>query len=129
MKYLSFIFVCVVLMQAAEKPQYQTGTLTDLQRYSTGSGALRAQGSFCLAVQVEETTYLVRHEAYGRWSYEPTDMVVGDPVEAKIDGNHLYFKKPKGGTMKTSISRRERNQADKPAPNCGLPVSASGPRP
>jgi len=124
MKHVLFILVCVSLLQAAEKEEYQQGTLTDLQRFSTGSGALRAQGSFCLAVQVEDVTYLVHHEAYGRWSYEPTDMVVGDPVDVKINGNHLYVKKAKGGTMKTNISRRERNQPDKPAPNCGLPVSA-----
>jgi hypothetical protein len=122
-KYLLFILICAALLEAAEKPQYQVGTLTDLQRYSTGSGALRSQGSFCLAVQVEDVTYLVRHEAYGRWSYEPTDMVVGDPVAVKIDGNHIYFKKPKGGEMKTSISRREHTQPDKPAPSCGPPVS------
>ena len=48
-----------------------------------------------------------------RWSYEPTDFVVGDPVEVKIKGNDMYLKKSKGGDLKTYITRRERNAPDK----------------
>ena len=107
----------------ADKSDYQTGKLTDSRREGTGGGAARAQGSFCLAVEVGDMTYLVRQEAYWRWSYAPTDFVVGDPIEVKIKGNDLYLKKPKGGDLKTSIVRRERNLPDKPPPNCALPVS------
>src|SRR6266550_2602134 len=87
-------------VQAGEKAVYQTGKLVDLRREGTGSGAARAQGSFCLAVEVGDMTYLLRREAYWRWSYEPTDFVVGDPVEIKIKGNDMYLKKSKGGDLK-----------------------------
>jgi hypothetical protein len=108
---------------ADEKPTYQKGKLTDLRREGTGSGAARAQGSFCLAIELGDLTYVVREEAYWRWSYEPTDLVVGDPVEVKIKGNDMLIKKPKGGDLKTRISRRERNSPDKKPMTCGLPIS------
>jgi len=76
-----FIVVALALsgtLHAGEKAVFQTGKLVDLRREGTGSGAARAQGSFCLAVEVGAMTYLVRHEAYWRWSYEPTDFVVGE---------------------------------------------------
>jgi hypothetical protein len=112
------------VVHAAEKSVYQTGKLTDLQRHETGAGAGRAQGSFCFAIELGDMTYLARHEATWRWSYEPTDFVVGDPVEVRIKGNDLYLKKRKGGgDLKTSITRRERNTPDKPAANCALPVT------
>ena len=114
--------LAVVPLRAGEKAVYQTGKLVDLRCESTGSGAARAQGSFCLAVEVGDMTYLLRREAYWRWSYEPTDFVVGDPVEIKIKGNDMYLKKSKGGDLKTYITRRERNAPDKKPITCALPV-------
>jgi len=116
------LVLSVVPVQAGEKTVYQTGKLVDLRRESTGSGVARAQGSFCLAVEVGDMTYLVSHEATWRWSYEPTDFVVGDPVEVRIKGNAMYLKKPKGDDLKTNITRRERNAADKNPLSCALPV-------
>jgi hypothetical protein len=112
-------------VRAAEKPEYQTGKLVDLRRDSTTSGAARAQGSFCLALELGDMSYLVRYEATWRWNYEPTDLVVGDPVEVRIKGNDLYVKKPKGGDSKTNIVRRERNAPNKKPMTCGLPVATS----
>jgi len=124
---------CIVLLGALavtetvagkdKTSSYENGKLIDLQRYGTGFGALRAQGSFCFAVQVGDLTYLARHEAYWRGSYEPTDFVVGDPVEVKVKGNDLYLKKPKGGELKTAITRRERSVPGKPPTDCSLAVS------
>lgn len=99
------------------------GKLVDMRREGTGSGALRAQGTFCFAVELQGIAYLSRREAYWRWSYEPTDFVVGDPVEVRINGNTLFLKKPHGGELKTSIIRRERSDADKDHLNCGIPVA------
>jgi hypothetical protein len=87
----------VVPLYAGEKHEYQAGKLVDLRRESTGAGAALAQGWFCLAVELGDMTYLVYQEARWRWSYEPTDFVVGDPVEVKINGNDMYLKRSKGG--------------------------------
>jgi hypothetical protein len=108
---------------AADKSTYQTGKLIDLSRVATGSGAARAQGSFCLAVRLDDVTYLVRYEATWRWTYAPTDLVVGDPIEVKIKGNDMYIQKPKGGDLKTNITRRERNTPNQEPVTCAVPVS------
>lgn len=108
--FVVFAFALSTLpLHAGETTAYQTGKLLDLRRESTGSGAARSQGSFCLAIGVGDMAYLVSHEAYWRWSYEPTDFVIGDPVEVKIKGNDMYLRKSKGGDLKIYITRRERN--------------------
>ncbi len=117
----SLLLTLTSTAQSAETSGYQTGKLVDLRRYSTGSGAARAQGSFCLAVQVGDIAYLARHQAYWRWSYEPTDLVVGDLVEVRIKGNEMYVRRLKGGDLKTAITRRER--IGKEPPTCALPVT------
>lgn len=109
-------------LRAGGPADYITGKLVDLRRDETGAGAARAQGSFCLAVEVGDLTYLVSHEAAWRWSYEPTDLIVGDPVQVRIKGKDLYFKKAKGGDLKTSITRRERNTPEKKQLTCALAV-------
>jgi hypothetical protein len=108
-------------VRAGDK-EYHRGILTDLRRYDTGSGALRSQGAFCLAVGVDDMTYLVRQEGSWRWSYAPTDLVVGDPVEVRISGNNLYLRKPTSGELKTHISRRERQRSDKNPISCATQV-------
>jgi len=82
--------VSAAYSQVGDKPRYQTGKLIDLRRESTGFGGARAQGSFCLAVELGDMSYLVRYEAYWRWTYEPTALVVGDPVQVRIKGNVMY---------------------------------------
>jgi hypothetical protein len=132
MKWHAFIFTASVAaasivtpLIAADKSDYQTAKLTDLRREDTGSGTARAQGSFCLALELDDMTYLVRHEAYWRWSYEPSDLVVDDPVKVKIKSNDLFIQRPKGGDLKTRISRRERHSPEKSPMTCGTPVVVS----
>jgi hypothetical protein len=79
-----------------DKPAYQTAKLVYLRSYPTGSGALRAQYSFCLAIQVEDVSYIVEYLAFSRGSYEPTNLIVGDPIEIKTKDDRLYFKTGKG---------------------------------
>ena len=114
-----------VPINASQKTAYQTGKLVDFRRQDTGAGAGRAQGSFCLAVELGDLTYLGSYEPSWRWSYEPTEFVVGDSVEVRINGHSMYLKKPKGGDLKTSITRRERNVQGKQGPNCGLPITSN----
>jgi hypothetical protein len=123
MKRLCFFVVLaltlpVTFSQSVDKPGYKTGKVRDLRRDNTGSGAARAQASFCLTIELGDMSYLVRYEPYWRWTYEPIDLVVGDRVEARIKGNDMYLKTPKGN-MKTRIARRERNAPDKRPMTCG----------
>ena len=55
----------------------------------------------------------------------PSDLVVSDVVKVKIKGNDLFIQRPKGGDLKTRITRRERHSAEKPPITCGTPVAVS----
>jgi hypothetical protein len=123
LRLLFMLLVAASTIMAAEKASYEKGKLIDMQRYNTESGALRAQGSFCFAVELGDMTYLARREAYWRWSYQPTDFVVGDPVDVRIKENDLYVRRHRGGDLKMSITRRERHVPGKSAPDCSLVVS------
>jgi len=105
-------------IHAAAKPDYKTGKLTDLRRYEDDHGI----AAYCLSVEMEDLTYILLYERW-RWSYEPTDFIVGDPVQVRVKGNDMYLAKPKGGDLKTKIVRRARNALDKPPITCALPVS------
>jgi hypothetical protein len=102
--------------------EYRQGILIDLQRYDTDSGALRSQGSFCLAVSIDNMTYLAHQEGSWRWSYTPAALVVGDPIEVRIAGNNLYLKKPNSGEIKAHIVRRERQGLGKNPMTCATQV-------
>ena len=110
---------------AKDKPAYQAAKLVDFRAYPTGSGSARAQYSFCLAIQVEDIAYIVNYEAFLRGSYQPTNLVVGDPIEIRTKGGDLYFKT---GTSspdehKAHITRRERIAPESKPATCALPVS------
>jgi hypothetical protein len=110
--------------QTGSTPSYQPGKIIDLRRDSTGSGAARAQGSFCLAVELGDMSYLVRYEAYWRWTYQPTDLVVGDSVEVRIKADDMYLKTLRGN-MKTHIVHREKNTPGNNPVTCALSVATS----
>ena len=61
-----------------------------------------------LNVQLGDFVYICSYNPPFQWSYKPNDLLVNDPVEARIDGKHLYLKRPDGKELKTTIVRRMR---------------------
>src|SRR5437667_9502486 len=86
-----FLLLLGSIIHAKDKAVYQTGKLVDVRAYATGAGALRAQYSFCLAIQVEDISYIVHYETFSRSGYQPTNLIVGDPIKVKITDEQLYF--------------------------------------
>jgi hypothetical protein len=78
-----------------------------------------------LAIQVEDISYMVRYETVLRGSYQPTNLVVGDPIEVRAKGNHLYFKTGQSpeDEAKADITRRERVAPDGKPASCALSVA------
>jgi hypothetical protein len=119
---------------AGDKGIHQTGKLIDMRGHSTAAGALRAQRSFCLAIQVEDISYILHYEPAMRGNYEPTSLIIGDPIEVKIKGDKMYVKTGKKSTndlthrqtddeVKMQILRRERIAPDGKPASCALPVA------
>ena len=67
------------------------------------------QVTYVLTVVVGEMTYTVEHAKTLLIGYNPTDMVVNDPVNVRIEKNKLIFLRPNGKEYKTTIIRMERN--------------------
>jgi len=76
-----------------------------------------------MAVDSGDLTYVLRREAYWRWTYEPTDLIVGDTFQVKVASNSMFIKRPNGRELKMAISRRKRHQDGKPSASCALPVA------
>ncbi|MGB8582957.1 MAG: hypothetical protein WCD47_19220 [Candidatus Sulfotelmatobacter sp.] len=78
-----------------------------------------------MAIQSGDVAYVVHYEAWGRNSYQPTNLFVGDPIEVRITDRYLYFKTgKKPAEAKAEIVRRERIPAGNPVA-CPSPVAVS----
>ncbi len=90
---------------------YQPGKLlnaTTESRQKKGNTTTHA----VFTVQAGDLVYTVRAEKVGANAKDYTEgMIVGDPVEASVDGNHLYLKTPKGKEIKTDVLTRARAAA------------------
>jgi hypothetical protein len=61
-----------------------------------------------LSVQLGDMVYVGSYWPRTRWSYSPTDFIVNDPVQVKIEGKHMYVKRPDGKELKTTVIQRVR---------------------
>jgi hypothetical protein len=131
------LMFAVPAVHARDKTPYETAKLIDVRAYPTGSGAGRAQYSFCLAIQLQDISYIAHYVTWARSSYQPTNLIVGDPIEVKIKDDNLYFKtgmKPAPvshgmsrddvpSEAKAHITRRERITPNSNSITCALPVA------
>ena len=99
----------------AASSQYQTGKLLsitdsrsnrEVSNASNGSVVTVTDVEYRFSVQLGDMIYIGSYWPRWRWSYTPIDFVVNDPVEAKIDGKHMYIKRPGGKELKTDVIQR-----------------------
>jgi hypothetical protein len=74
----------------------------------TGSVVSVTDIEYRLSVQLGDMVYVGSYWPRTRWSYSPTDFIVNDPVQVKIDGKHMYLKRPDGKELKTTVIQRIR---------------------
>ncbi len=68
--------------------------------------------SALFTLQVQDIIYTARGDRIRRGSGDVgKGLIVGDPVQVAIDGDHLIFILPNGKEMKTAITKRTRAQA------------------
>jgi len=99
----------------AASSQYQTGKLLsitdsrsnrEVSNASNGSVVTVTDVEYRFSVQLGDMIYIGSYWPRWRWSYTPIDFVVNDPVEVKIDGKHMYIKRPGGKELKTDVIQR-----------------------
>jgi hypothetical protein len=99
---------------------YETGKLIDLRSQSKSEA--------CLAIQIGDISYLVHYVNAAPFlggGFQPGSLIVGDPVEVRIKGDHLYLRltqKKYEDEEKMRILRRERVTPEKPPATCAVPV-------
>jgi hypothetical protein len=70
----------------------------------------RKQTTYTVKVQLDGIIYTARSSG-DFWAYNPSQMIVGDELEACVEANRLVITRPDGRHYKPTISRRERDQA------------------
>jgi co-chaperonin GroES (HSP10) len=88
--------------------EFQTGTLLDIgsdEKVKKGNSSEYA----IYQVQIGDLVYFGRGEKQEK---HPGDagrgLIVGDPVQAAIDGNDMILQRPDGKEIKTKIIKRQR---------------------
>ena len=106
------LILCTTLAaaQAYANHLYSSGRLLDAttdERLDKGTSFRRA----IYTVQLGDIVYTVRGEKVKSNTKDITKgMIVGDPVDASVDGEHVYLHTPTGKDLKTDIMKRARAQ-------------------
>ena len=86
-------------------------TLLNIEPYRADTlykGTTYEHDMFAITVAIDGIAVTGIYEAKWRWSYAPQDLVVGDTIDARIDGKKLIIKRPDGKEFKAKIIKRER---------------------
>jgi hypothetical protein len=106
----SFLLSTVCLCAGTHR-EFQTGKLLDVsseERLFEGTTIKYA----IYRVQVGDVVYFGRGKRLHAHSGDPGHgLIVGDPVQAAIDGDNLILQRPDGKQIKTKIIKRQRPEA------------------
>jgi hypothetical protein len=70
----------------------------------------RKQTTYTVKVALGGIIYTARSSG-DFWGYNPSKMIVGTELEARVEANRLVITRPDGKQYKPTITRRELNQA------------------
>jgi hypothetical protein len=90
---------------------FQTGKLIDVttdERSKKGTSVVNA----IFTVQVGDIVYTLKGEKVAPKAKDyAKGLIVGDPIQASVEGENVILQKPGGKELKTSILKRERANA------------------
>jgi len=100
----------IAVLLAGAKHDFQTGRLINIDSEETIINGTSFRSAI-LKVELGGVVYSARGERIRRHSGDPGHgLIIGDPVQAAIDGETLILLKPDGKELKAKITRRERAQ-------------------
>jgi hypothetical protein len=89
---------------------FQAGKLLDVttdESFHEGTSHRRA----IFSVQIGDIVYTLKGSRVSRWGNDyAKGLIVGDSVQASVEGGDIILLRPDGKEMKTSILKRERIQ-------------------
>jgi hypothetical protein len=125
---LSLAFVLLGQLFAVEK-LYQAATITDIQQktntrvvyWVVNTPITKDEPYFEITVQLKDTSYLGRYMPRHANDSLPEEWKTGSAVEARIEGRHLFLKRPSGAEMQLVVLKKT---AAKPGQVNSDPASA-----
>jgi hypothetical protein len=123
--FAGFVLLLSLSGMAADKNSYQAGKLVDITSSSssrpvavtapTGGGTSTVVNvedvQWLISVQVDQLIYVGEYYPRTKFSYEPKDWIVNDPIEVRMEKDHMILRRPDGKELKTKIVKRVRIQS------------------
>ena len=75
----------------------------------------RETKTYLVTVRINDRVYVGRSSGDWFWEFDPTRLVINDPIDACVSSNTLRLRRPDGKEYKTKIVRVVRDVAHKPA--------------
>ena len=73
---------------------------------STGE---RQEKNYLMTIELEDIRYTVQSSG-NFWNFDPTRLVINDPIGVCVDGNRVVVKRPDGKDFKAKIVRAARTE-------------------
>jgi len=123
---LALTFLAQPALQASEK-QYLTATIVDVQQktttrilyYVVDTPITKDDPYFEVSVQLKNIVYVGRYVPRHADDTLPDEWVAGATVQARVDGRHLFVKRPGGNDVDFAI---EKHTAVKPGEKISGPA-------
>lgn len=129
MKVVVALLLVAVTLQGASGAEklYQAGKIIDVQQktntrilyYVVNTPVTKDEPYYEVSVQLKDTIYLGRYTPRHSDETLPEEWQPGAPVEARVDGHHLFLRRPSGADMEFAIAKRtavKSQQTSQPAP-------------
>ena len=78
------------------------------KEYSTTSSDEHTEKTYFITVALDDMRYVARSSGNLPWNFNPTRMVINDPIGVCVDRKHVMVTRPDGKTYKASIVRVSR---------------------
>jgi hypothetical protein len=104
----------VPLSSGAVEKHYQAATVVDIQRktntrvlyYIVNTAITKDEPYDEISVRLKDTIYLGRYTPRHANEALPEEWNVGSKVEARVDGHHMFLKRPTGAEMEFVVAKR-----------------------
>jgi hypothetical protein len=110
LSFFVLLFLLLGSLSAAERP-FQPATITDIQRktntrvlyYVVNTPITKDEPYFEISLQINDKVYLGRYVPRHADEALPDEWKPGFAVQSRLDGRHLFLKRPSGSEMQLTI--------------------------
>lgn len=126
----TLVLICIFLLSAlyAVEKQYQLGQILTLEQksntrvlyYIVNTPVTKDEPYYEVSVRLKDTIYVGRYIPRHAGDTLPPEWGAGSTVESRVDGRHLFLKRPGGGGIEFAIAKhtvaKPEQKASPPAP-------------